>query len=151
MSKRKMSAGQGGAFSLTDVASQLGVGGRLTTTSWVAPEHCSFEQWQQIGKTFGRIEGAILWWVGDWWAFGDHHFRARLKAISNEEWRESGLPEYQTCANAGWVSSRFKNASRRREMLPWSFHQEVAGIAVEADADALLDRAVGEKLTQREL
>ena len=30
---------------------------------------------------------------------------------------------------AGWVSSRFVNTSRRRDMLGWSFHREVADIA----------------------
>jgi hypothetical protein len=47
---------------------------------------------------------------------------------------------FQTCANAAWVSKRIET-SRRREVLPWSFHNEVAGLKDAAAQDNALDWA----------
>jgi hypothetical protein len=41
---------------------------------------------------------------------------------------------------AGWVSSKFETL-RRRRLLPWTFHREVAGLKDAAAQDNALDWA----------
>ena len=53
-----------------------------------------------------------------------HRWRKRLKAIKEAK----GVPlSFQSCANAGWVSRQLET-SRRREVLRWSHHAEVAAL-----------------------
>jgi len=33
------------------------------------------------GEALGYFEGAISWWIGDWWAYGEHSYGARSAVI----------------------------------------------------------------------
>lgn len=102
--------------------------------------------WRAIGEWLGRAERGVMWWVGDWWAFGEHRYGNRKAIVTAPGWQG---PSYQTCMNAAGVSKRFES-SRRREVLGWTHHAEVAALPP-AHAEALLDRAEEEGLSTREL
>jgi hypothetical protein len=72
----------------------------------------------------GKIEQSTMWWIGDWWAFGEHRYSERKKFVATEEWTG---PAFQTCMNAASICQRFET-SRRREVVGFSFHQEVAAL-----------------------
>lgn len=86
------------------------------------PEGLSFEDWLNVGQDLADADRSLRWWIGDWWAYGKHHYGERLKALKEAK----GFPlSFQSCMDAGWVSRVFET-SRRREVLSWSHHQEVA-------------------------
>lgn len=98
--------------------------------------------WRDIGKALGRIVSSQQWWIGDWWAFGQHRYGARSALVDAEDWQG---PALQSCMNAASVSRRIET-SRRREVLSFAHHEVVAALAP-SEADALLDWAV-EGLTE---
>lgn len=104
-----------------------------------------FEQWIEIGQELAAREKVLNWWIGDWWAFGEHEYGARAKAAAEGVF---GLA-FQTLVNAGSVSRKF-GGNRRRLVLSWSHHAEVAALPP-AEADALLDRAEAEGMTKGEV
>jgi len=93
-------------------------------------------RWCEIGTDLGRLERAVAWWVGDWWAFGEHRYGARRELTEQPGWQG---PAYQTCANAAAVCRAFE-FSRRRETLSFSHHEAVAALAA-AEQDRFLDEA----------
>ena len=103
----------------------LGLRGKVTATSWQPPESMSEQEWQAAGEVLGQADRGVQWWLGDWWRFGERRFGATKAIIEAGSWRG---PDYQTCANAGWVSKTFETISRRRELVPFSHHMEVAAL-----------------------
>src|SRR3954453_14466533 len=53
---------------------QLALRGVLSRTGWQLPEEMTEEEWEDAGRQLGRVETALLWWIGDWWAFGEHRY-----------------------------------------------------------------------------
>jgi len=92
--------------------------------------------WRDICKVLGRIASSQQWWVGDWWAFGQHRYGARSAVVDAEDWQG---PALQTCMNAAWGSRRIET-SRRPEVLSFAHHEVVAALAP-SEADAMLDWA----------
>lgn len=93
----------------------------VTPTSLTIDPDATEGEWEEIGRRLARIESGYQWWIGDWWAFGEHSYGDR-KALCEE-----GLPSFQTCANVASVA-RSVETSRRREVLPFSLHAEVAAL-----------------------
>jgi hypothetical protein len=75
-----------------------------------------------------------MWWVGDWWAFGEHRYGGRKAVVEAEDWEG---PSFQTAMNAASIARAFET-SRRREVLSFACHVEVASLPAE-EADRLLD------------
>ena len=123
---------------------------QLTRTSLILSESLTAHQWEEIGRNLGKVEAATMWWIGDWWAFGEHKYGDRKALVESEEWTG---PAFQTCQDAAWVCRAF-GTSRRREVLPWTFHKEVAGLRAD-EADEILDWAGedenGQSHTRREV
>ncbi len=93
----------------------------------------AYEEWETVGQQLERIEGAVAWWRGDWWLYGEHRYGERAsQAVS------AGVSA-KSLSNAAWVASRFE-CSRRREHLSFGHHCEVAALD-EGDQNALLDAA----------
>lgn len=109
------------------------------------PADTSFDQWQNVGRELFARERTVSWWIGDWWAFGEHRYGERAKAAAQGIW---GL-SFGTLMNLGSIARSFET-SRRREALPFSHHAEVAALPP-AEADALLDVAVAEKQSVRDV
>src|SRR5215217_1620334 len=49
----------------------------LARTAMELPEDLSIDEWSAIGTWLSRIEAGVPWWIGDWWAFGDHRYGER--------------------------------------------------------------------------
>jgi hypothetical protein len=105
---------------------------KLTDTALILPEDMAFEDWLAYGQRLDRMSRAVMWWLGDWWAFGEHHYGERAKAVKFLPWA------FQTCRNAGSVARKFET-SRRRDVLPWSHHECVAKLDAD-DQEDLLNR-----------
>jgi hypothetical protein len=104
------------------------------------------ERWRAIGTDLCCFGRAIPWWVGDWWAFGEHRYGARREITEDPGWQG---PAYRTCANSAAVCRAFE-ISRRREALSFSHHEAVAALPT-AEQDRLLDRAEREGWSRRQL
>ena len=81
---------------------RLGVPGELSRVGWRLPDNMGFDQWVTCGQALVEIEGSVQWWLGDWWAYGEHAYGSR-KALFEE-----GQPledmNYGTVTNYGWVA-----------------------------------------------
>lgn len=113
--------------------------------SLTIPAETSFEDWQAIGRRLFARERVINWWIGDWWAFGEHRYGERAKMAAEGIW---GL-SFSTLVTYGSVSRSFETA-RRLAHVPFSAHQEVA-VLPPAEADALLTKAGEESLSVRDV
>lgn len=101
------------------------------TTSLTLANDTPFERWEEIGNALRQIDRSSRWWIGDWWAFGDHAYGERAAQVVDGE-------SFGALANAGYVSRKFET-SRRHEVLPWDYHYAVASLEP-AEADRLLDK-----------
>ena len=106
---------------------------RQSSTHLALPDGLSFEDWAECGRRLARVRSALQWHIGDWWIYGEHHYGFRARTME-----EAGGPALQTCMNYGSVCRAFKKTSRRREVLSFSHHAEVAAVP-EPEADRLLD------------
>src|SRR5215468_796436 len=127
-------------------AKSLGLPGTISRTAWQLPARLSFERWRQAGEILAHVEGAVSWWIGDWWIAG-HAYGERLAVVDSLEWRG---PEYQACKDCGMVARRFER-SRRRDLLSFSHHREVAVIDDISKQNELLDWAIENRASTREL
>ncbi len=105
------------------------------------PDNLSEEQWIAIGQAILGVRSATRWWLGDWWASGEHRYGNRRALVEGELWDG---PSLQGCMDVASVARAFET-SRRREALSFGHHREVASLPAD-QADALLDWA-GEPLS----
>lgn len=115
-----------------------------TSVSLDLPSDIPFEDWRVLGEKLSAMSKGVNWWVGDWWRSG-HRYGERAKAAAE------GIfgCEFAALMNIASVCRKFET-SRRREVLTFSHHQEVASLSAEV-ADALLDQAEAECLSTRAL
>jgi N6-adenosine-specific RNA methylase IME4 len=114
-----------------------------TPTALILPLGLSFEAWEGYGQTLGEIASAHQWWMGDWWRYGDQEYGERAAQAVDSRW------SFQTWADAGWVAGAI-GTSRRREVLSWSVHREVAALGPD-EQDEWLDRAEAESWGHKDL
>jgi hypothetical protein len=105
----------------------------MTRTSMKLPKDLSSDQWTEIGRKLVATTQSMQWWWGDWWAYGEHRYGERQAIVETDDWAG---PSFQSLADMAWVCRQVKT-SRRREVLSFSHHREVAGLSAEA-ADQLL-------------
>jgi hypothetical protein len=117
-----------------ELSALLPQAGQLSKTGWTLPTNLTESEWKEAGAALAKVEGAMNWWLGDWWAFGEHGYGDRKALVEKEDWEG---PDFKTCANASSVCKTF-TTSRRRELVPFGHHAEVAGLPP-ADADSVLD------------
>ena len=77
-----------------------------------------------------------MWWIGDWWAYGEHRYGERAAIVQAPDWTG---PSYQTCREAARVARQFRPAERQAG-LTFKHHQEVAALPAE-QAEAMLEQA----------
>jgi N6-adenosine-specific RNA methylase IME4 len=121
--------------------------GNFTKTSLEMPEGLSFAQWAAYGVKLTSVEGAVQWWLGDWWSYPGHEYGERKEACE-----PGGLLEnvnFQTAANYGAVAKAVET-SRRREALTFGHHEAVAKFTPDLQ-DSLLARAEREDLSVAKL
>jgi hypothetical protein len=91
-------------------------------------------------------ERSVMWWVGDWWAYGDHRSGDWAAIVQSPDWIG---PSYQTCKVAAVVARRFQ-AEKRSADLTFRHHAEVAALPHD-QAEALPERTVAEGFSTRSL
>lgn len=123
---------------------QLVLPGRVHSVGLELPESLTYEQWQGIGSALQSVNRSVMWWVGDWLRYGER----RWGEMYSQAIEETGRAE-RTLQNAKWVAEKFES-SRRRELLSWRHHAEVAALPT-GEADDLLDMAEREHMSTREL
>jgi hypothetical protein len=106
----------------------------VTPTGLELPKVITPEQWEQIGRELNRLKNATSWWLGDWWAFGEHKYGDRKAVVESEDWTG---PCFQACMDAATVCRAFKTSSRH-EVLTFKHHRTVATLPPE-QAESLLD------------
>jgi hypothetical protein len=114
----------------------------LSDVSWHPAEDLSLTEWVEYGHRLGVMGRSAGWWIGDWLTYGNHVFGERYARAS----RITGY-DAQTLMNMAYVASRF-DVSRRRGMLSWSHHAEIAAMEPE-EQDYWLERAENDRLSVR--
>lgn len=109
------------------------------------PKNQTFDQWVEMGRSLCEGQRVVNWWIGDWWAAGSHRYGERAKAAAQGIFGR----EFQSLMDMASVSRSFE-PSRRREVLSFTHHREVAALPPD-EADKLLERAESDQLSTREL
>lgn len=117
-----------------DIAAILPKSGQLSKTGWSLPANLTESEWKEAGSALAKVEGAMNWWLGDWWAFGEHGYGDRKALVESDEWEG---PDFQTCHGAAWVCRAFESV-RRRTLVSFSHHKECASLPQD-EADQVLD------------
>jgi len=108
------------------------------------PEGISYEQWEKIGAGLQAIDHRIQWWVGDWLNFGERKFGEMYsQALEATDY------EYDVLRHLKRVSQSIE-FGRRRPVLSWSHHYEIAKLNPELQ-ERFLDIAENEGLSTKEL
>lgn len=114
----------------------------ITPTCLKIKQGLKYEDWEQIGSILKTIEGAVQFWIGDWYMYGEYAFGEKASQAL-EKWEEETIRKFI------WVSGRISSV-RRRTNLSYSIHEQVAGLEMDQQ-EHFLDRAEKEKLSVREL
>jgi N6-adenosine-specific RNA methylase IME4 len=131
---------------VVSLSGNLGLRGRVLQVGWELPDDMTEGEWREVGAKLGSVERDISWWLGDWWAFGEKKYGQRKAIVEAKDWNG---PAFQTCVNVGNVCKKFLETNRRRLLLPFNHHAEVASLPAHK-ADELLDWAE-EPITKRGL
>lgn len=111
--------------------------GQLTKTAWELPSTMTEGDWKAAGQALSQVDGAMNWWLGDWWRFGEHKYGDRKTLVESDEWTG---PAFDTCVKAAWVCGKFESLLRRRHSLSFSHHELVATLP-DSEADNVLEWA----------
>jgi hypothetical protein len=112
----------------------------MTAIVWQPGETLDLEEWIRLGTRLGSIGRGAAWWIGDWVNYGNAKFGEKYSRAA----RVTGY-DVQSLMNMAYVSSRFQ-VSRRREMLSWSHHAEVAALSTQ-EQEQWLDLAERDRLS----
>jgi N6-adenosine-specific RNA methylase IME4 len=104
-----------------------------------------FDGWVERGRSLCGQWKRQGWEIGDWWSDGSHRYGERARIAALDIFGRS----FKTLANMASTARTFE-CSRRRELLSFEHHREVAALD-EGDADKLLDLAQAKELTVKEL
>jgi hypothetical protein len=112
----------------------LGSSAFVTRSGLRLPRQMSFDKWVGIGDYLSTVCSSSAWCLGDWLVYGEATFNGRYR----DAIKLTSL-DYQTLRNHAWVARRFP-LSRRRDMLSFTHHTEVAALA-EPEQDFWLCKA----------
>lgn len=116
-----------------------GIPGRLDPHALYLLPNLSQDQWMQVGDTIRFFERGVMWWLGDWWNYGERAYGEMASQAAQDAIRDRTGYDYDTVRAAGWVASRIEPV-RRRTSLSWSHHREVASMDIN-DQDYWLNAA----------
>jgi hypothetical protein len=115
----------------------------LTAVSLEITGELRFNHFRRLVEQVGASHEASIWWRADLAAFGDRQYRRDYGPALEE------LYARQTIYQLAWVS-RSVEISRRREILSFGHHQEVASLDPEIQT-VWLDDAIRQNWTRDEL
>ena len=107
-------------------------------------EDLEYEEWVEIGEALTNQAKHIMWWLGDWWNYGDRKYGELASQAL-----DFGIP-YSTFSNASYVAKKIP-VERRVPELSWTHHFEVAYIDDTKEIDKLLKEAYEKKYSVRDL
>lgn len=88
----------------------------------------SFNDWRRYGETLFAAEGALQWYLGDWWNFGQDAFAMDYHAgIVEISHAHSTVLEFGRVARA-FPPRRLSQVAYRISEVSWSHHQQLASI-----------------------
>jgi N6-adenosine-specific RNA methylase IME4 len=125
---------------------QLDLPGDQTQVSLALPEEMPFDDWAAVGETLCTVSGSAPWWLGDWWAYGVHHYGKRKEITDRLRDEGRKIPDFGTLRNYGYVAKAFE-ASFRSDAVPWTVHQVLAPVKDRAERLELLAEAEAEGWT----
>jgi hypothetical protein len=99
-------------------------------TALVLPEALSQQEWVGIGRKLRTMEQSVMWWIGDWLAYGERKYGDISAAAETTGYSRGAL------YNAKYVATTFEPSSRD-ETLPWSLHKSAAGLPPEQRHEVL--------------
>jgi hypothetical protein len=119
--------------------------GAITKTHLdLGDKELSYDTYEAMGAWLGTVKRSSSWWLGDWLAYGEEHFRETVYQAA----LATGMAE-QTLANCASIARRVP-ASVRRPDVPFHLHAELAALKP-AEQAAWLDRIETEGLTRAQL
>ena len=51
--------------------------GRVDSRRWNLPDDLSEDEWIEAGIVLAKIGAGMMWWVGDYWIYGDKKYGGR--------------------------------------------------------------------------
>jgi len=120
---------------------------KFEKTGLIISEDTTIQEWQELGQSLKKIEGAVQFWIGDWARFGEKKGFYTDSKVYDQLEEITGL-ERHTLQNYKGVAEL--TSSRRREDLSFSHHAEVAKLNPDKQ-EFFLNKAVEEKLSVRDL
>lgn len=119
-------------------------GFRFSPTGLQIDEGVTFSEWEHYGRKLQIADRGIQWALGDWLIHGENHWPDKYEqAVEFTGYREGTLMNYATVARAipGGPDSR------RRELVDYSTHVEVASLEAN-EQERILARAAKENLSR---
>lgn len=104
------------------MSTDLVLPGSITETGLDLPRGLSFDEWEETGKTLGRIGRACQWWIGDWLNYGERAYGEKYTQAMDV----TGL-DYETLRGYAWVAARIETV-RRQTVSSFSHHAAVAAL-----------------------
>src|SRR6266700_2510262 len=104
----------------------------------------SFEEWLECGRFIRHAEQSVHFWIGDWLAYGEAHFKEDYEAAI----AITGY-SYHTLRRDKYTAERIP-LERRRSRVDIAIHHEVAPLE-EATQERLLEKAATEQWTVRQI
>lgn len=114
-----------------------------TPTGLDLPDGIDFEEWSAVGEVLRHMERSVMWWLGDWWRYGERSYGEAASQAAPTGYAVS------TVQSAAWVADRIE-PFRRRKDLTFGHHDAVAKLDP-AESDALLDKAGSDGWSVRDL
>ena len=63
-----------------EVVQELVIPDQYTKTALLLPDGMDYEQWEAVGEQIQKAANACMWWLGDWWTYGEHAYGERAAA-----------------------------------------------------------------------
>lgn len=129
-------------MSMLSTPSDLAADGiQFMETGLILPERLPFDRWLVLGETLQRMEKSVMWWLGDWWQFGERKYGEMASQAARDEVKQSSGFAYETARQAGRVARRFESGERSPD-LEWTHHLYVSDLEIpKEEALEWLERA----------
>jgi predicted transcriptional regulator len=116
----------------------------VTAVSLSLPDGLSVEQWSAYGDRLSRVAEGVMWWLGDWWWYGQEHYGEAATRKVVQEIAERHDWAYATIKEAVRVTQKVPIARRRAE-LTFEHHKVISDMPPEEQAELLDWAAQDEK------